>query len=183
VDCTSDERERHRTQEKRPYDTPSEHSSSQVPEGCEAREPWTIERKHDHVAVVTMNTNKVNAQNPAFFGDLHAAFDRLEAELPSAPRRFSGTSTPHHDFQRLPSRAEAHGLVLTLRSGQLSGSNKGRDNWKLLRQAGATARSLLEAAALTKSRPWALAWRCRFARDEKERHTGTTRENLSGHRG
>jgi enoyl-CoA hydratase len=27
---------------------------------------WTIERKHDHVAVVTMNTNKVNAQNPAF---------------------------------------------------------------------------------------------------------------------
>jgi len=43
--------------------------------------PWTIERKHDHVAVVTMNTNKVNAQNPAFFGDLHAAFDRLEAEF------------------------------------------------------------------------------------------------------
>ena len=43
--------------------------------------PWTIERKHDHVAVVTMNTNKVNAQNPAFFGDLHAAFDRLEAQF------------------------------------------------------------------------------------------------------
>jgi hypothetical protein len=32
--------------------------------------PWTIERKHDHVAVVTMNTNKVNAQNPVFFADL-----------------------------------------------------------------------------------------------------------------
>jgi hypothetical protein len=29
---------------------------------------WTIDRKHDHVAVVTMNTNKVNAQNAAFFG-------------------------------------------------------------------------------------------------------------------
>ena len=43
--------------------------------------PWTIERRHDHVAVVTMNTNKVNAQNPAFFDDLHAAFDRLEAEF------------------------------------------------------------------------------------------------------
>jgi enoyl-CoA hydratase len=43
--------------------------------------PWTIERKHDHVVVVTMNTNKVNAQNPAFFDDLHAAFDRLEAEF------------------------------------------------------------------------------------------------------
>jgi Enoyl-CoA hydratase/isomerase len=43
--------------------------------------PWTIERKHPHVAVVTMNTNKVNAQNPAFFADLHAAFDRLESEF------------------------------------------------------------------------------------------------------
>jgi enoyl-CoA hydratase len=43
--------------------------------------PWTIERKHDHVAVVTMNTNKVNAQNSTFFDDLHAAFDRLEAEF------------------------------------------------------------------------------------------------------
>ncbi len=43
--------------------------------------PWTIERQHDHVVVVTMNTNKVNAQNPAFFADLHAAFDRLETEF------------------------------------------------------------------------------------------------------
>jgi hypothetical protein len=43
--------------------------------------PWTIERRHPHVAVVTMNTNKVNAQNPAFFADLHAAFDHLEAEF------------------------------------------------------------------------------------------------------
>src|ERR1700722_18857697 len=43
--------------------------------------PWTIERRHPHVAVVTMNTNKVNAQNPAFFADLHAAFDRLETEF------------------------------------------------------------------------------------------------------
>src|SRR6185369_16279225 len=42
--------------------------------------PWSIARKHDHVAVVTMNTNKVNAQNPAFFADLHAAFDRLDTE-------------------------------------------------------------------------------------------------------
>ena len=43
--------------------------------------PWTIERQHPHVAVVSMNTNKVNAQNPAFFTDLHAAFDRLETEF------------------------------------------------------------------------------------------------------
>jgi enoyl-CoA hydratase len=43
--------------------------------------PWTIERRHEHVAVVIMNTNKVNAQNPTFFADLHVAFDRLEAEF------------------------------------------------------------------------------------------------------
>jgi enoyl-CoA hydratase len=53
--------------------------------------PWTIERKHDHVAVVTMNTNKVNAQNPAFFGDLHAAFDRLEAEFSDCALVLTGT--------------------------------------------------------------------------------------------
>ena len=53
--------------------------------------PWRIERKHDHVAVVTMNTNKVNAQNPAFFGDLHAAFDRLEAEFSNCAVVLTGT--------------------------------------------------------------------------------------------
>ena len=39
---------------------------------------WLIERCADHVALVTMDTNKANAQNPAFFQDLHRAFDRLE---------------------------------------------------------------------------------------------------------
>jgi len=53
--------------------------------------PWTIERKHPHVAVVTMNTNKVNAQNPAFFTDLHAAFDRLEAEFNDCAVVLTGT--------------------------------------------------------------------------------------------
>jgi enoyl-CoA hydratase len=53
--------------------------------------PWTIERKHDHVAVVTMNTNKVNAQNPAFFADLHAAFDRLETEFDDCAVVLTGT--------------------------------------------------------------------------------------------
>lgn len=53
--------------------------------------PWTIERKHDHVAVVTMNTNKVNAQNPAFFADLHAAFDRLETEFDECAVVLTGT--------------------------------------------------------------------------------------------
>jgi len=41
---------------------------------------WTIERR-GRVAVVTMTTNKVNAQNRAFFADLHEAFDRLESEF------------------------------------------------------------------------------------------------------
>jgi enoyl-CoA hydratase len=54
--------------------------------------PWTIERKHDHVAVATMNTNKVNAQNPAFFDDLHAAFDRLEAEFSDCAVVLTGTA-------------------------------------------------------------------------------------------
>jgi enoyl-CoA hydratase len=56
---------------------------------------WTIDR-HGRVAVVTMTTNPVNAQNRAFFADLHEAFDRLEAEHADSPvvltgqgRRFS----------------------------------------------------------------------------------------------
>jgi enoyl-CoA hydratase/carnithine racemase len=53
--------------------------------------PWTIERKHDHAAVVTMNTNKINAQNPAFFDDLHAAFERLEAEFNDSAVVLTGT--------------------------------------------------------------------------------------------
>jgi enoyl-CoA hydratase len=53
--------------------------------------PWTIERKHDHVAVVTMNTNKVNAQNPAFFDDLHATFDRLEVEFSDCAAVLTGS--------------------------------------------------------------------------------------------
>ncbi len=48
-------------------------------------------QRHDHVAVVTMNTNKVNAQNPAFFADLHAAFDRLEAEFSDCAVVLTGT--------------------------------------------------------------------------------------------
>ena len=42
---------------------------------------WSIERQKQHVALVTMNTNKANAQNPTFFDDLHRAFDRLETEF------------------------------------------------------------------------------------------------------
>jgi enoyl-CoA hydratase len=51
---------------------------------------WTIDR-HGRVAVVTMNTNKVNAQNRAFFADLHDAFDRLEADHPDSPVVLTGT--------------------------------------------------------------------------------------------
>jgi enoyl-CoA hydratase/carnithine racemase len=53
--------------------------------------PWKIERKHEHVVAVTMNTNKVNAQNPAFFADLHAAFDRLETEFEDCAVVLTGT--------------------------------------------------------------------------------------------
>jgi hypothetical protein len=55
--------------------------------------PWIIERRHDHVAVVTMNTNKVNAQNPAFFADLQAAFERLEKEFSDCAVVLTGTGT------------------------------------------------------------------------------------------
>ena len=53
--------------------------------------PWEIERKHDHVVVVKMNSNKVNAQNPAFFADLHSAFDRLETEFDDCAVVLTGT--------------------------------------------------------------------------------------------
>jgi enoyl-CoA hydratase len=52
---------------------------------------WTIERKGNHVAVVTMNTNKANAQNPTFFDDLHRAFDRLENEFNDCAVVLTGT--------------------------------------------------------------------------------------------
>lgn len=50
---------------------------------------WSIER-HGRVAVVTMNTNKVNAQNREFFTDLHDALDRLEAEHTDSPVVLTG---------------------------------------------------------------------------------------------
>ncbi|MFJ9388122.1 enoyl-CoA hydratase/isomerase family protein [Nocardioides sp. NPDC101246] len=51
---------------------------------------WTIERD-GRVAVVTMNTNPVNAQNRAFFADLHDAFDTLENDHPDSPVVLTGT--------------------------------------------------------------------------------------------
>lgn len=53
---------------------------------------WTIERR-GRVAIVTMNTNKVNAQNRAFFADLHDAFDRLERDHADAPVVLTATGT------------------------------------------------------------------------------------------
>jgi enoyl-CoA hydratase/carnithine racemase len=52
---------------------------------------WTIERRTEHVALVTMNTNKVNAQNPTFFDDLHRAFDRLESGFKDCAVVLTGT--------------------------------------------------------------------------------------------
>jgi enoyl-CoA hydratase len=51
---------------------------------------WSIERRAEHVALVTMTTNKANAQNPAFFADLHHAFDRLEREFPACAVALTG---------------------------------------------------------------------------------------------
>ena len=53
---------------------------------------WTIERR-GRVAVVTMTTNKVNAQNRAFFADLHEAFDALETGHPDSPVVLTGHGT------------------------------------------------------------------------------------------
>ena len=50
---------------------------------------WEIERR-DRVAVVTMNTNKVNAQNHEFFADLREAFDTLEREHAHSPVVLTG---------------------------------------------------------------------------------------------
>ena len=51
---------------------------------------WMIERR-GRVAVVTMTTNPVNAQNQAFFADLHDALDRLERDHPDSPVVLTGT--------------------------------------------------------------------------------------------
>jgi enoyl-CoA hydratase len=61
--------------------------------------PWIIERKHDHVAVVTMNTNKVNAQNPTFFDDLHMHS--------TASKRSSRTAQPFSPARPPPSRRDS----------------------------------------------------------------------------
>jgi len=45
---------------------------------------WTIERQR-RVAVVTMATTEVGAQNRAYFAELHDAFDRLEREHADSP--------------------------------------------------------------------------------------------------
>jgi enoyl-CoA hydratase len=50
---------------------------------------WTIERQ-GRVAVVTMTTNPVNAQNRAFFANLHEAFDRLERDHGDSPVVLTG---------------------------------------------------------------------------------------------
>lgn len=52
---------------------------------------WQIERRSEHTALVTMTTNKANAQNPTFFADLHSAFDRLEKEFRDCAVVLTGT--------------------------------------------------------------------------------------------
>lgn len=50
---------------------------------------WQIEI-HNGCALVRMNTSKVNVQNAQFFGDLHAAFDRLERDFKELPVVLTG---------------------------------------------------------------------------------------------
>jgi enoyl-CoA hydratase len=50
---------------------------------------WDIEVVQD-CAVVSMKTNKVNVQNDAFFGDLHATFDGLERDFRALPVVLTG---------------------------------------------------------------------------------------------
>ncbi len=50
---------------------------------------WQIEPING-CAVVRMNTSKVNVQNAQFFGDLHAAFDRLERDFNDLPVVLTG---------------------------------------------------------------------------------------------
>src|SRR6266550_3127223 len=52
---------------------------------------WQIERREEHTGLVTMTTNKANAQNPTFFADLHRAFDRLESEFRDCAVVLTGT--------------------------------------------------------------------------------------------
>src|SRR5947209_20271395 len=52
---------------------------------------WQIERREEHTALVTMTTNKANAQNPTFFADLHRAFYRLESEFRDCAVVLTGT--------------------------------------------------------------------------------------------
>jgi enoyl-CoA hydratase/carnithine racemase len=53
---------------------------------------WTIQRR-GRVAVVRMTTHPVNAQNRAFFADLHEAFDVLERDRAQSPVVLTGTGT------------------------------------------------------------------------------------------
>ena len=79
---------------------------------------WTIERR-GRVAVVTMTTNPVNAQNQAFFADLHDAFDRLERDHRDSPVVLTGTG-----------RRFSAGLDLDERLGRGAGRSRpgmGRD--------------------------------------------------------
>jgi enoyl-CoA hydratase len=51
--------------------------------------PWNIDSQDD-IAIVTMNSNKVNKQNPDFFKDIHECFDTLDKEFPRIPVILTG---------------------------------------------------------------------------------------------
>jgi enoyl-CoA hydratase len=72
---------------------------------------WTIGRRAGHVALVTMPTNKVNAQNPTIFDDLHRAFDQLEAEFNDCGVVLTGTGRVFSTVAAINGHAYAGGLI------------------------------------------------------------------------
>lgn len=110
---------------------------------------WQIETRNG-VALVRMNTSKVNVQNTRFFGDLHAAFDRLERDCNGLPVVLTGQGNaflagmsdtgnrraqdqrrqeimhPRQAAANTKPAAQCPGAVLALRLGQHAAAQRGR---------------------------------------------------------
>lgn len=71
---------------------------------------WAIKRQ-GRAAVVTMTTNPVNAQNRAFFADLHEAFDRLERDHPESPVDPGNVSASGRSGAVIAGRPSGSGVV------------------------------------------------------------------------
>ena len=110
---------------------------------------WQIETRNG-CALVRRNTSKVNVQDTRFFGDLHAAFDRLERDCNGLPVVLTGQDNAFsagmsdagnrraQDQRRqeimhlrqaaanTKPAAQCSGAVLALRLGQHAAAQRGR---------------------------------------------------------